>query len=113
MAELELLRPSELRIPNRQREILAWMHRHCPSGRWLAIDDCASLFEPGCENLFVVHESFDFGDTQEQGRPLSFVELIERQELAGNLPMPFGGLTPALALALQTRIAGVLSAAAS
>lgn len=39
---------------NRQAECLAWLRDHAPQANWLAIDDDAGEFEPGCENLFLV-----------------------------------------------------------
>jgi len=39
---------------NRQSEIEAWMGQISPAGKWLAIDDRPSLFNPGCASLFHV-----------------------------------------------------------
>lgn len=39
---------------NRQAECLAWLQEHAPAARWIAVDDDARGFEPGCENLFLV-----------------------------------------------------------
>ena len=36
----------------RQREIEAWLRQH-PSRTWLAVDDTAELFAPGCPWLFM------------------------------------------------------------
>jgi hypothetical protein len=39
----------------RQDECLAWLAQHRPAGtRWLALDDDAGQFEPGCANLILV-----------------------------------------------------------
>jgi HAD domain in Swiss Army Knife RNA repair proteins len=38
----------------RQCEIVAWISRNAPDGRWLALDDRASGFEPHCPHLFLV-----------------------------------------------------------
>lgn len=36
----------------REREILAWLHKKgCPHVPWIALDDDASLFTPGCPQL--------------------------------------------------------------
>jgi hypothetical protein len=36
----------------RQREVEAWMAANAPAGKWLAIDDHAGIYAPGCESLF-------------------------------------------------------------
>lgn len=36
----------------RQTEIETWMAENAPNGKWLAIDDRAGMFQPGCQNLF-------------------------------------------------------------
>lgn len=39
----------------RQHEIQHWIDRHRPGFRWLALDDDATLFEPGCTQLVVAN----------------------------------------------------------
>lgn len=38
----------------RQSEIMTWIGRNAPGGRWLALDDRASGFEGHCRQLFLV-----------------------------------------------------------
>lgn len=41
----------------RQHEIQRWIDEHRPGYRWLALDDDATLFEPGCTQLVLVNPS--------------------------------------------------------
>lgn len=43
---------------SRYREILLYLKEH-PAKRWVALDDDASLFPPGCLNLIVCERGFD------------------------------------------------------
>ena len=43
----------------RQAEIEAWMRENAPAGQWLALDDRASLFQPGCPNLYLAEGVLD------------------------------------------------------
>lgn len=48
--------PDHFGLPdgNRESEITTWMAQHASQGDWLAIDDRARWFQPGCKNLFLV-----------------------------------------------------------
>jgi hypothetical protein len=47
--------PPHLSDHQRHAECLAWLTRHRPAGtRWVALDDNAEEFAPGCENLLLV-----------------------------------------------------------
>jgi len=65
------------RSGSRQREVIAWMRTHSPAGQWLAIDDRASYFAQDCPDLFLV---------------------------PGALECTAGGITPAVADELLTRL---------
>ena len=59
-----LLDGASVSTHKRQSEIMAWICRNAPAGRWLALDDRASGFEGHCRHLFLVP-----GTTKDGGGP--------------------------------------------